>query len=142
MLRSSPNNVKREQIVLAIGDAVIFVFFAMQGRATHEISLGPNPVLTVLTVAAPFAVPWFIVAWAFGTFRPDVIRRVGHMLLQTAAAWLCAGCIGLVARAILLQRPLLPMFAIAVLGINGALLLGWRLIVSLIEQYFPKRHVS
>lgn len=136
MPRLSAIPLKREQIILAIGDAAIFVFFAVQGRATHEISLGSNPALTVLTVAAP----WFIVACAFGAFRPDVIRRAGDMLLRTVAAWSCAGCIGLVVRSLILQRPMLPMFALAVLGINGALLLGWRLIVSLIERYVPKRH--
>jgi len=54
------------------------------------------------------------------------------MVFATAFAWLCGGSIGLVARTMILQRPLLPAFAAAVLGINGILLLSWRFIYSLV----------
>lgn len=111
---------------------MIFVFFAVVGRATHEMGLGVSPLLTVLAVAAPFAVPWLILAWVLNAFQLDIIRQPRRMLFTTAFAWLCGGSIGLVARTLILQRPLLPAFATAALGINGVLLLGWRFIYSLI----------
>ena len=126
------DRISRGQVVLAVGDALIFLFFALEGRATHEMGLGPSPVLTVLTVAAPFAVPWFILAWVLEAFRPETIRQPRRMLFNTAFAWLSGGSIGLVARTMILQRPLLPAFAAAVMGINGVLLLGWRFIFSLV----------
>jgi hypothetical protein len=119
-------------VILLVGDALIFVFFAVEGRATHELGLGASPLLTVLRVAAPFAVPWFILAWVLDAFQPSTIRQPRRMLFATAFAWLCGGSIGLVARTMILQRPLLPAFAAAALGINGALLLGWRGAFSLV----------
>ena len=124
--------ISRAQMILLVGDALIFVFFAVEGRATHEMGLGASPLLTVLTVAAPFAVPWFILAWVFQAFQPDIILQPRRVLFTTAFAWLCGGSIGLVARTMILQRPLLPAFAAAVLGINGILLLSWRFIYSLV----------
>jgi hypothetical protein len=124
--------ISRAQVILLAGDALIFVFFAVEGRATHELGLGASPLLTVLTVAAPFAVPWFILAWVLDAFQPSTIRQPRRMLFATAFAWLCGGSIGLVARTMILQRPLLPAFAAAALGINGVLLLGWRGVFSLV----------
>jgi len=138
MLRFSLSPLKREQIILALGDAVIFVFFAVQGRTMHEISLGPNPVLTVLVVATPFAVPWFILAGLMSVYRSETMAHAGRTLFWTIIAWLSAGSIGLVARSLILQRPMLPMFAAAVLGINAALLLGWHLTVCVGVNWVSK----
>ena len=131
--------ISRAQAILLVGDALIFVFFAAAGRAMHELGLGTSPVLTVLTVAAPFAVPWFILAWVLEAFRPDTIRQPRRMLFTTAFAWLSGGSIGLVARTMIVQRPLLPTFAAAVLGVNGVLLLGWRFIFSLVAARVPSK---
>ena len=64
------------------------------------------------------------------------------MIFTTAFAWLCGGSIGLVARTMIFQRPLLPAFAAAVLGINGSLLLGWRFIYSLIAARSKSKALS
>lgn len=123
---------KRAPIILALGDVVIFLFFAVQGRATHEMPLGPSPVLTVMAVAAPFAMAWFALAALLGVFRASTITHIGRTLFWTVIAWLCAVSIGLVTRSMIFQRPMLPTFAAAVLGINATLLLTWHLVVSLI----------
>jgi hypothetical protein len=125
-------DISRAQVILLAGDALIFVFFAVAGRATHEMGLGASPLVTVLAIAAPFAVSWFILAWVLEAFRPDTFRQPRRMLFTTAFAWLSGGSIGLVARTMILQRPLLPTFAAVVLGINGVLLLGWRFVYSLV----------
>jgi hypothetical protein len=129
----------RAPIILAIGDALIFVFFAAQGRATHEMGLGTSPILTVLAVAAPFAVPWFALAALLGLYRDDIITRPVRMTFWTAVVWVSAGSIGLVIRTLLLDRPLVPQFAAAVLGINAALLLAWRLIASFVLPRLSRR---
>jgi hypothetical protein len=113
-------------VLLAAGDTLIFVFFAVQGRATHDLPLGTSPVITILQVAAPFAVPWFLVAALLGAFRTGIVARPKRMLLTTAVAWIIAGSIGLAARWLILGRAPIVAFAAAALGINGALLLAWR----------------
>lgn len=115
--------ISRAQVILLVGDALIFVFFAVEGRATHDMPLGSSPILTVLSVAAPFAVPWFILASLLGDYRAETVADPAQALFWTAIAWLSAGSIGLVARAIILQRPMLPLFAVTALGINGAMLM-------------------
>lgn len=138
----NPNNLKRTQIMLILGDALVFVFFAVQGRATHEMSLGSNPALTDLAVVAPFAAPWFVLAALLGVFRVETIARIEQTLFWTIIAWLSAGSIGLVARSMILQRPMLPMFAAAVLGIHAALLLAWHVGVSVVANVVSKRGIK
>lgn len=115
----------RAALLLAMGDAAIFVFFAVQGRATHDIPLGGSPLLTVITVAAPFAAPWFVVASLLGVYRPALMIHPKRTVLTTAAAWLVAGALGLVLRSAFLQRALLLPFAVVTIGVNAALLLIW-----------------
>ncbi len=133
--RSRAGALAPARIILIVGDLLIFIYFAAQGRATHDLPLGSSPLVTILAVAAPFAVPWFILAGLWGAFRLDILARPVRMLLRTAVAWISAGCIGLVARTIILQRPLLPLFAAVALSILGAMLLGWRLVASLVAAY-------
>ncbi len=113
-------------ILLAWGDVLVFAFFAIEGRAIHN--LPPDALASV----APFAIPWFVVAPLFGVFRSYTARRPAQMLLRTALAWSIAGTIGLVVRAALLQRSIAVTFAIVALGVNGVLLVGWRLVFSLV----------
>ena len=119
-------------IVLAIGDVTVFVFFAVQGRATHDIPLGAEPVAAVVGIAAPFAAPWFVVAALLGVYRHATIIRPKRAALLTAAAWLTGGPLGLVARSVLLQRSLVLPFALASLGIIGGMLLAWHTAFSLV----------
>jgi len=127
-------------LLLVVGDALVFIFFAIQGRTTHGMSLGASPILTAMEVAAPFAMPWFIMAALLGAFRGGTITHPGRMLLTTFAAWVIAGPIGLVVRTLLLQRAQLLSFAAVALGVNGALLLVWRGAFSLIAAWRTKAH--
>ncbi len=138
----NPNHLKHMPTILILGDALVFIYFAVQGRATHDLALGSNPALTVLAVAAPFAVPWFALAALLGVFRAETIAHTGPALFWTAIAWLCAGSMGLVARSMILQRPLLPTFAAVALGVNAALLLAWHAGVSALAQWVSKRSVK
>jgi len=118
------------RLILIAGDVLIFLFFAVQGRATHEMPLGDEAVATVLIVSAPFAVPWFVVAALIGMFRTGTLAHPKRMLSTTALAWLLAGCIGLLARAAILQRAIALPFAVTALGIIGALLITWHGLLS------------
>jgi hypothetical protein len=113
------------QLVLAAGDLAVFVFFAVQGRAAHDLPLGASPLLTVFIIAAPFAAPWYVIAALTGAFRVIEPKRA---LLRATIAWPIAGAIGLLLRGVMLQRPIPLAFALVALGVNAALLLAWRLV--------------
>jgi len=117
---------------LALGDALVFIVFAVVGRATHEMPLGAAPVETILSVIAPFAAPWFAIAMPARALYIDVKASVRRSLLRAGVILLCAGTIGLVIRAALLQRPIAVAFALVTLGVNGALLLAWRMALALL----------
>lgn len=120
------------RLILIAGDILIFVFFAVQGRATHDMPLGDLPVLTILTVFARFAVPWFVIAALIGVFRTGTLAHPKRMLSRTGLAWLLAGCIGLLARAALLQRAIVLPFAVTALAIIGAPLITWHSLLSVV----------
>lgn len=92
--------------------------------------LGDQPVVTILTVSVPFAVPWFVFAVLIGVFRASTLAHPKRMLSRTGLAWLLAGCIGLLARAALLQRAIVLPFAVTALAIIGALLITWHGLLS------------
>jgi hypothetical protein len=140
--KSSSGSLALARLVLVAGDTLVFVFFAIQGRATHGLPLDTSPILTVVVIAAPFAVPWFVAAWLMGVYRGDLARRPIPLLTRTAIAWLVAGPIGLLLRAVLLQRAILIPFAMTAIGINAALLLGWHLIYSLVAMRRTLRHID
>ncbi len=135
LVRSRADTGRLARIVLIVGDALALLSFAAGGLAAHDLPLDPFPAVTLVAIAAPFGVPWFILAWLWGVFRRDTLRQPGQMLLRTAIAWLSAGPMGLVARTLILQRPLPPSFAAVALGVPGAMLLGWHLAVSLIRSF-------
>ncbi len=112
--------------VLVLGDAAVFAYFTLEGLATHSVTPGLPSLSTVLAVAAPVAVPWFVMAWLVGVYRADVRGRLGPALARTALAWLTGGPIGLLARAMLLHEAIIVVvFALVTLGLNLALLLLW-----------------
>lgn len=117
--------------LVAAGDLLVFIFFASEGLTTHNLSMGASPILTVLGVAAPFALPWFAAAFLMGVYRQDTNDHLIQMLVRAALAWIVAGVTGLLIRSTLLGRPFIMTFAEVAMGVNAALLLGWRIVFAL-----------
>jgi Protein of unknown function (DUF3054) len=115
----------RPQLLLILGDVVIFMFFAFTGRETHapgDANLIVNALPTLLT----FLTVWFVIAAVGRVYRSGVMTRPRTALLRTLIAWLIAAPIAIVVRAILLQRTAIPWQFVAVtMGLVGSLLLIW-----------------
>jgi len=117
--------------LLAIGDALVFVIFAIIGMRSHKVSL---TVPSVVQVAAPFAIGWFLVSPFVGVFRRRVTSQPGKMSLRTALAWLIAWPIGLLLRGII-DRQIPPVsFAIVTLITNTIFLQLWRVPFALFTR--------
>ncbi len=109
--------------LLVMGDALVFVIFAIIGMRSHKESL---TVPSVLQVAAPFAIGWFLVSPFVGAFRRRITNQPGKMSLRTALAWLIAWPIGLLLRG-LIDHEIPPVsFAIVTLITNTIFLQLWR----------------
>lgn len=112
--------------LLAVGDIVVFMLFAVIGRASHNEAAGLSAIAEVAQTAAPFALGWFVVSPWLGAFNADVAARPRHMLGRTALAWLLALPIGLIVRALIIGRGSPLSFAIVTFITALLMLLGWR----------------
>jgi hypothetical protein len=127
----------RRTAVLAIGDAVVFLVFAVVGRESHGEATGLAAPLSVVGTAAPFAMAWFAIAPFVGAFSPMRTATTRGMLGRTELAWLCAWPLAMLLRLIgdaIGSVPLVPGFLAfaAVVLVTNALLLGvWRGLFSL-----------
>jgi hypothetical protein len=115
----------KPQLILVIGDMIIFMFFAFVGRETHapgDASLIVNALPTLLT----FLIVWLAIAALGGVYRSGVIVHPRSAMLHTLIIWLIAAPIAIVIRAILLSRTAIPWQFVAVtMGLVGVLLLLW-----------------
>lgn len=116
--------------LLALGDLVILLVFAVIGLSNHKeaITLG-----SVARTAAPFVVAWFIVApWlgAFGRSASAASTQTLPFVRRSAVAWVVAWALALLARALVFRDGIAPPFAIIALVFNAVLLLAWRAALS------------
>ncbi len=117
--------------LLAIGDALVFVIFAVIGMRSHKESL---TVPSVLVTAAPFAIGWFLVSPFIGVFRRRITSQPRKMSLRTVLAWLAAWPVGLLLRGII-NHEIPPLsFAIVTLITNTIFLQLWRVPFSLFSR--------
>lgn len=115
---------------LAVGDLIIFLVFATQGRSTHGETI---TVSTVIATAAPFLISWFVIApfvGAFGRGGSIPTTRPAPLVQRAAISWIVAWAVALILRYVVFHGGITPPFAIVALLFNGVLLLTWRAAVS------------
>ncbi|GAA4397897.1 DUF3054 domain-containing protein [Tsukamurella soli] len=119
-------------------DLVVVVVFALIGRLSHAETLTPA---SLLDTAWPFLVA-AAVGWAFAytlsqvrshdpethTFRPLRVFPDGIII------WLATVAVGMVARALLTTRGVVPSFVVVATVFLGLFLLGWRGVARLVLQ--------
>ncbi len=115
----------------AIGDAVVFALFPLLGSANHDTSLSAD---TFLRTALPFALAWAIVGLATGAYATRTLRSPARTLALIPGAWLVAGIAAVPIRVVAFDRPFSPSFAIVAVGLTGAMLVGWRLLLALASR--------
>jgi len=127
---------QKPQLLLVVGDIVIFMFFAFTGRETHAPG-DTNLIVNALPTLLPFLIVWFTIAVLGRVYRTGVISNPRSALLRTLIAWIIAAPIAIVIRAILLQRTAIPWQFVAVtMGLVGSLLLVWHGGIA----WYLKRH--
>lgn len=115
-------------LFLMLGDIVTLLLFVYIGQADHELVDAENPVRGLLLASLPFIITWLVAATVLGTYRvsaEDLQWRV--VLLRLTNAWLVAAPLGIILRAVWLDRAVIPTaFVLAALGFGGVMLLAWR----------------
>ena len=115
---------------LVVGDIISFVVFTVVGQSNHKEAVS---LTSVVTIAVPFLVAWFVVApflGAFGRRASAATTRPIPLLPRTALSWVVAWPVALLLRAIVFHGVITPAFAIVALIINMIFLLAWRGVAS------------
>lgn len=114
----------RRTLFLIIGDAIVFLLFALIGTKSHGEAIDP---VKVVTTALPFAAGWFIAAPFVGAFSRQKTATPGKMALWTFLSWLPALVIGMTIRGITVDHKVPPTsFIIVAFLSNTVFLLLWR----------------
>ncbi|HLX41686.1 MAG TPA: DUF3054 domain-containing protein [Ktedonobacteraceae bacterium] len=119
---------------LAVGDAIVFLIFALIGRNSHGEASGLAAIPQIVLTAAPFAVGWFIVSPFVGAYRRKLADQPKEMAMYTALAWLLSWPVGLLLRWFFVDRLKNPptsvdaftAFATVTFLFNMVVLLVWR----------------
>ena len=112
----------RDIAVVLLGDMAVFLAFVVLGRSEHGIIEGRAFVRTAL----PFAVAWLVISPWLGAYRASTLYNAKTAVWRVPLIWVLCGVVGLLARALLTDRPLTLAFALVAIAVQGASLVGLR----------------
>lgn len=120
---------QRGSAVLLAGDLATLIAFIYIGQRDHDLVDPVNPLLGMLMPAAVFALPWVITGLVLGAYDAGDQISLGRAMSRSLNTWLVAAPLGLLLRALVLGRAVIPtVFIMAALGFGGLMILGWRLV--------------
>ncbi len=115
---------------LVAGDVISFLVFTAVGLNSHKETVSPA---SVVAIAAPFLIGWFVVAPFFGAFgrrASAATTRPVPLLPRTELSWVVAWPVALLLRKIAFHGDITAAFAIVAFIFNTLFLLGWRGVTS------------
>lgn len=118
--------------ILILGDTLTLLMVTLIGFATHgetEISFLPR----MLTTFIPLVIAWLLLAAWFGLFSIDIISNF-KQLWRPALAMLFAGPLAVVLRGLLLNAPIIPIFAVVLSATSALGMMIWRMLYLLLER--------
>jgi len=118
--------------MLIVGDALAIGLVTIIGFATHN-EAGLSFLPRMAAAFFPLVLGWFLLAPSLGLFQDEIIYNA-RQLWRPALAALFAAPLAAVLRGLILNAPIIPIFAV-VLGVTTALgLVLWRGFYFLIES--------
>lgn len=121
---SDASSHTRRILFLGIGDALVFLAFAIIGILSHGKTLS---LINLVNDSIPLMLGWFIVAPLVGAFSRTKTNEVGKMALYTILAWLPSFVLGMIFRGVAVEHTVpQTSFMIVTLIINMIFLLIWR----------------
>jgi hypothetical protein len=118
--------------VLALGDVLALLVFVVAGEYSHGIDPLVNPGRVGGTLA-PFLIGWGLVAVAGGFYAARSHLPPGRTLAATFGGWVVAVVVAQLLRATaVFHGDAALTFALVSTFVGGTLLVGWRLIATLV----------
>jgi hypothetical protein len=116
--------------LLAIG-LITFIGFASHGEA--GVSFLPRMAATFF----PLSISWFLLAPALGLFQPEIASSL-KQLWRPALTALFAAPLATVLRGLLLNAPIIPIFAVVLSATSIVGLLIWRTLFLVLSRRLAK----
>lgn len=119
--------------LLVAGDMVAIGVFVVVGEITHGYSLTADAG-RILGTLVQFLLGWALVSVPAGLYTPDAVDGLRSPVLRTLGAWGVAVVVAQAVRATaLFPGNAAVTFALVSFGVGGGLLVGWRVVVSLLR---------
>ena len=119
--------------ILILGDTLTLLIVTLLGFTTHgEFNTSSLP--RMLAVYIPLLIGWFLLSPWFGLFSPETTSNPGQ-LWRPALTMLFAGPLAVVLRGLLLNAPIIPIFAVVLSTTSALGLMIWRTL------YFPLKRL-
>src|SRR5687768_8805070 len=118
--------------VLILGDIVAIGLITIIGFATHretDLSFLPRMAATFF----PLVIAWFLLAPRLGLFQDEVIYQA-RQLWRPALTALFAAPMAAVLRGLMLNAPILPIFAIVLGAVSALGMVAWRALYFLLNR--------
>ncbi|MFQ5576002.1 MAG: DUF3054 domain-containing protein [Anaerolineae bacterium] len=127
-------------LILPVGDIIALLLFMSLGQRDHNTVDPVHPVLGLLVLTAEFVLPWIVAGWLLGAFPRRKVPGRGTFLARSLNAWLVAAPLGLLLRAFVLSRAVIPtLFMVVTVGLGGMFVIGWRLIFFEVRRAAGRR---
>ncbi len=112
--------------ILIVGDVLAILIVTFVGFASHgEAGLSFLPRLAA--VFFPLVIAWFILAPFFGLFQREIIVN-SRQLWRPVLAMIFVGPLAVVIRGLILNSPIIPIFAVVLSATSAVGMLLWRVI--------------
>ncbi len=114
------------------GDILAIAIVTVVGFATHgeaDLSFLPR----MLAAFVPLTVAWFLLAPWFGLFQQEVTTNP-KLLWRPVLVMLLAGPFAVVLRGLILNAPIIPIFAVVLSATSAFGMLVWRGIYFLLNR--------
>ncbi len=116
----------RSSWIVCAGDTLAIAILILIGFATHgETGLSFLPRMSALFF--PLVISWFILAPRLGLFQHEIVSDP-KQLWRPALAMLFASSLAIVLRGLILNAPILPIFAVVFGTVTALGMVLWRMI--------------
>ena len=114
----------KSKYILIIGDSLTLLIVTLIGFATHGES-GVSFMPRMLAAFIPLLMGWFLLAPWFGLIKAEIISNP-KQIWRPALAMLFAGPLAVVLRGLILNAPIIPIFAVVLSATSAFGMMIWR----------------
>ena len=117
-------NPMNKKYILILGDLLAIILITVIGFATHG-EAGTSFLPRMVAIFFPMTAAWFVLAPWLGLFQPELVSNLKH-LWRPVLAMFFAAPLAVVLRGLILNAPILPIFAVVLSATSAFGILVWR----------------